>query len=91
MRLLRPQAVIMISGTLLIVVGIIAVCFQMYSEMTPQGRLTGQPPSQVLGATPNEFHITTRFPGLELIVIGAVLQIVGYLGTSPWKESPPAQ
>ncbi len=88
MRSSKPQMIIMLSGALLIAIGIAAVCFQGYMEiMSPK---PFQPPPQSLNANPNQFSITTRFPGLELVIIGAVLEIVGYLGVRPWKDSPPA-
>jgi hypothetical protein len=90
MRLLRPQLIIMLSGALLIVVGVTAVCFQAYMEITSQtldpARFSPGPSNDLL-ARPSEFKITTRFAGIELIVIGALLQIVGYLGTQPWKKT----
>jgi hypothetical protein len=45
-------------------------------------------PSQLLRAQPSELDITTRFPGLEFVVIGALLEMVGYLGNRPWKDPP---
>jgi hypothetical protein len=83
-----PQALIMISGATLILVGIIAVCFQSYSEIMAAagGTVEIQQPQQ-LSAQPTNFSVTTRFPGMELIIIGALLEIVGYVGTRPWKDA----
>ena len=82
-----PQLIIMLSGTLLIIVGVAAVCFQSYIEITSRTfDQFGAGLSNTLVAQPNQFHITTRFPGLELVVVGALLEIVGYLGTRPWNE-----
>jgi uncharacterized membrane protein len=32
--------------------------------------------------------LSTRFVGLEIIVVGAVLEIAGFLGVRPWKAKP---
>jgi hypothetical protein len=39
-----------------------------------------------MSAQPTNFTVTTRFPGIELIIMGALLEIVGYVGTRPWKD-----
>jgi hypothetical protein len=82
-----PQALIMASGATLIFVGIVAVCFQSYSEIMASPAVTASPLSQTLSARPTNFSVTTRFPGIELIIIGALLEIVGYVGTRPWKDA----
>ena len=88
---MRPQMLIMSSGALLILCGIAMVAFQSYSEMTSRAPSVS-PPSQRADVTPSQISVTTRFPGIELVAIGALLQIVGYLGTQPWKgpSSPQA-
>jgi hypothetical protein len=79
---MRPQILIMSTGTLLILCGIAMVAYQSYSEITSK-----HPgfPSQSATVAPGQISVTTRFPGIELVAIGALLQIVGYLGTQPWK------
>jgi hypothetical protein len=77
----------MTSGAILILVGIIAVCVQGYFEITapPNGGAQRQQQQQ-MSAQPTNFTVTTRFPGIELIIMGALLEIVGYVGTRPWKD-----
>jgi hypothetical protein len=81
-----PQALIMISGATLILVGIIAVYFQGYSEIMAAtgGQMQQQ---QQLSAQPTNFSVKTRFPGIELIIIGALLEVVGYVGARPWNDA----
>ncbi len=85
---MRPQMLIMSSGALLILCGIAMVAYQGYSEITSQQ--SGVQQQQSASVAPGQISVTTRFPGIELVAIGALLQIVGYLGTQPWKgPSPP--
>jgi hypothetical protein len=85
---MRPQMLIMSSGALLILCGIAMVAYQGYSEITSQ-QSGFQQQQQTASVAPGQISVTTRFPGIELIAIGALLQIVGYLGTQPWKGRLP--
>ena len=85
---MRPQMLIMFSGALLILCGIPMVVYQSYSEIT--SKRSGFAP-QSASVTPSQLSVTTRFPGIELVAIGALLEIVGYLGTQPWKGPSPPQ
>jgi hypothetical protein len=80
-----PQMLIMVSGALLILVGVIAVCLQSYRETNTPNLTAGL--TQELKAAPTSFQVTTRFPGIELIIIGAVLELAGYFGSRPWSGS----
>ena len=40
------------------------------------------------GIHKGEFKVTTRFPEVEMIITGMVLEIVGYLGARPWRSEP---
>jgi hypothetical protein len=77
-----PQAIILISGAILILIGIIAVCLQSYHEVMA-GPVTQTNDLSVWLNT--RLKVTTRFPGIEMIVIGSFLEIVGYLGARPWR------
>jgi hypothetical protein len=81
-----PQATIMITGALLILLGVVAVGVQIFSEFGGASIVPQQ--SQQMHASTTDFQVTTRFPGIELVIIGAVLEIVGYLGTRPWSGIP---
>ena len=83
-----PQSIIMLSGVVLIVFGLTAIGFQMIADWR---KPAGTPPqaiglSQSLTASSSQFQVTTHYVGMELVVIGAVLEIVGYLGLGPWRK-----
>lgn len=80
-----PQALIMGSGLLLILLGLFATGFQMWAEsmLVPTN---GQPVSQRILVSPKELGASTRFVGLELVLVGALLEIVGYVATRPWRS-----
>jgi hypothetical protein len=87
---LWPLVTIMISGAFLILIGILFVHGQMNAEMAMAKSMMGalaEHPSQSFQARLPDFEVTTRFPGVELVAIGAMLQIVGYLGGRPWTSS----
>jgi hypothetical protein len=63
---------------------------QGYSEIRSPATNEVQQQQQATIATSGQISVKTRFPGIELIAIGAVLQIVGFLGAQPWKGRPPA-
>jgi hypothetical protein len=89
---MRPQMLIMSSGALLILCGVAMVAYQGYSEITSQqSGVQEQQQQQSASIAPGQISVKTRFPGIELVAIGALLQIVGYLGTQPWKGSSPPQ
>jgi hypothetical protein len=79
-----PQATIMFSGLALIVVGILAIGVQLTAEFMVGAPRVVQQQQQIV-VSPNQLDASTRFVGLELVVIGALLQIVGYVATLPWK------
>jgi hypothetical protein len=85
-----PQATIMFSGLALIIVGILAIGMQL-TEETMNGASQAVQQQQIV-VSPSQLNASTRFVGLELVVIGALLQIVGYVTTLPWKGNggPPA-
>jgi hypothetical protein len=56
------------------------VCFQSYLELTAAPETISGPSNEIV-ARPTNFQLKTRFPGLELVVIGALLETVGYFGT----------
>jgi hypothetical protein len=79
------QQIELATGAVLIFVGIIAVCFQSFTEINNPTAAPVAP--NELQARPTDFSIKTRFPGLELIIIGALLETVGFFGSRPWKGS----
>jgi hypothetical protein len=84
-----PQVVIMASGAILILLGILAVCAQLY--IGPVAETSSSPDrqpqaDQKANASAGGTGATSRFAGVDLAAIGAVLLIVGYLGAAPWKD-----
>jgi hypothetical protein len=77
------QITIMLSGTFLVIFGAATVLFQVLGQAnTP----TAMP--QSMQASTTGFITTTHYVGLEIIVVGAVLQIVGFLGRSKKNAAP---
>jgi hypothetical protein len=78
-----PQAIMMISGAALIFLGVVAIGFQLSMEFFDGhqlARAVGQQ-QQSITVSPKSLQASTRFVGLELILVGALLEIVGYLAT----------
>jgi uncharacterized membrane protein YecN with MAPEG domain len=80
-----PQLIILISGAVLIGVGIVAICLQMLTQFMHGDFGSGL---SSLKAFPAQFEVSTSYVGIELVIIGAVLEMVGYMGTGPWKRPP---
>jgi uncharacterized membrane protein HdeD (DUF308 family) len=82
-----PQSIIMLSGVVLIVFGLTAIGFQMIADWRkPAGPPQAVGLSQSLTASSSQFQVSTHYVGMELVVVGAVLEIVGYLGLGPWRK-----
>jgi uncharacterized membrane protein len=81
-----PQLVIMISGAVLMLVSIILIAVQFSHELTQP---EFAPRTRSLEAAPYEgaLKLTTNYVGLVVIALGALLEIVGYVATLPWRES----
>ena len=86
-----PQLIIMLTGAVLIAVGLIFIGMQFQNEARA-GRLMSQPvdpmAQHILVDPKKGVDLTTRFVGLEIIIIGAVLEIAGFLGVRPWRTKP---
>ncbi|MCS3497512.1 hypothetical protein M2189_003530 [Bradyrhizobium japonicum] len=73
----------MFTGLALIILGVLATGAQLTAEFITPGESPRAMQSIVV--SPNRLEAGTRFVGLELIIVGALLQIVGFLSTRPWK------
>lgn len=83
------HAVVLISGALLIVVGIAAACFQLAGEMS-YGGLTPpdiREPGARSGETP-QFTFSTHYVGVELAFIGASMELIAFLGSAFSRRAP---
>jgi len=78
----------MSSGVLLIVVGVAAIGTQLGMEFLHPSISPPISVSQQINVSPNQLSASTHFVGLELVLIGALLEIVGYVSAKPWKELP---
>jgi uncharacterized membrane protein len=83
MKNLWPQALIMGTGLVLVLLGILGIGAQLFVEFTHPGQMQQQQQIQV---SASQLSASTRFVGLELIVVGALLEIVGFFGTRPWRQ-----
>jgi hypothetical protein len=78
-----PQLIIMLSGAALILAGIALIIWQMQHEFAipnfiPEGR------SGTLSTS--GLSVTTTHDGIILAFVGALLQIIGYIGAVPWRS-----
>jgi hypothetical protein len=78
-----PQLIIMVSGAVLIVLGIALVIPQFYIEMQIYAQLKS------IGASGFDaskgIHISTSYVGVMVLGTGATLEIVGYV-SGIWKH-----
>jgi uncharacterized membrane protein len=86
-----PQLIIMLSGAALIVVGVVLVALQLHNEAQAV-HMASQPfdprEQRILVDPGKGVDLTTRFVGLEIIIVGAALEIAGFLGLKPWRAKP---
>ena len=83
-----PQRVVLFSGAVLILVGIIAAVAQLMGELQlfgMQAPAIMEPASGRNAQTP-EFKVSTHYVGVELVVIGAALELGALLGVAFSKE-----
>jgi hypothetical protein len=87
-----PQALIMVSGAVLILCGVIAIMSQLIAETNygqpRESAGTIRQQQQSITVSPGSLQASTRFVGIELVLIGALLEIVGYVSTVPWRNPP---
>ena len=69
----------------LIVVGTILVVFQMILQVKyPEARFSPRSVN-IVGPFKTKAALKTTYSGLVMILIGGLMEIVGYLATAPWK------
>ena len=82
-----PQIIIMLSGAILIVVGLVLVALQFQHDTNMPAHA---PDTRVLETTPTGgLKLTTTYVGLIVLGIGAALEIVGYVAALPWRNGSP--
>ena len=81
----RAQALIMWSGVALICAGVILIGAQIWIQVNVP---TFQAQSRSLGVEGlgTKASLQTTYIGLVLVVVGAFLEIIGYLGARPRSE-----
>jgi len=55
--------------------------------MRPEANAVGQSRSMTLSAGGAEASVNTTYIGLVMIVAGAFLESVGFLGAGPWRNN----
>ena len=82
------QLIIMISGALTLLTGLIMTVHQYAAEAGKGGRNQHRPPhSRNMSFSPTGgFKVATTYVGVLIAAIGALLEIVGYLSTAPWSH-----
>jgi uncharacterized membrane protein len=79
-----PQLIIVISGAVLIVMGMVAIGVQLFNQFMHNDFGGGFSRMDIV---PPRAGLVTSYVGMELVVIGAVLEMVGYIGTAPWRKN----
>jgi hypothetical protein len=75
------QIAVMLSGTFLVIVGVGEIVFQIVKEGIP-----GMSNFSEFHGTGEGFTATTHYVGLELVIVGAILQMASLLGGRFHKE-----
>jgi len=80
-----PQLIIIVSGAVLIVAGIVLVTFQMVVQLKrPKAKFASRS-VDLGGPFKTKAALKTTYAGLVMILLGVVMEIVGYLATAPWR------
>ena len=82
-KLHLPTQIVLFSGALLILVGIFAAMAQLLGELQLFGLkvpVTSEPGSRS-AEVQQKFKVSTHYVGVELIVIGAVLELAALFGS----------
>jgi hypothetical protein len=80
------QLIIMLSGALLVVVGIGLIIAQMWIEVTIPAQEFAKRAATFKGAG-TEATVQTTYVGLTVLYVGAFLEIIGYVAGKPWKPT----
>lgn len=83
-----PQLLIMGTGALAFVVGLVMTVHQYAGESTRSVRTQHRPPGNrnVTFSPTSGFKVQITYVGVLITAIGALLEIVGYLLTAPWSH-----
>ena len=82
----RAQLIIMLSGALLIVVGIGLIIAQMWVEVSIPAHEFAHRSATFEGAG-TKASVQTTYVGLIVLFVGAFLEIIGYVAGKPWKAT----
>jgi hypothetical protein len=96
MNRLLPQLILMLSGAALLVVGVILVFIQVSAaenatdvSAAMSQRVASGPDPKGMEITTHSLDISTKYIGLEVIAIGAALEVFGFLGGALIKLKSP--
>ena len=82
--MLRPQWLIMATGVALVAVGVVLIVAQIWLQITlPEVQFPSR--SANLEGVGAKASVTTTYVGLVLVVIGAFLEVIGFIGSKPWS------
>ena len=86
MRLKHVRTIIMLSGALLIVVGLALTIDQFWLQFHTDKVIPVAARKLGIGAAGAEATLETTYVGLVPMVLGVFLEIVGYIAGRPWKS-----
>jgi uncharacterized membrane protein len=85
------QHIITWSGAFLILVGVALVIAQMFIQVNkPETHSEFASRSLNLQAPGAKAAVQTTYVGLVMIVVGAGLEVVGFVSARPWRQKPNA-
>jgi hypothetical protein len=82
----RAQLIIMVCSAILIIFGLGLIAVQMWVQVTAPD-IEFRPRGIGLETMGTKASVNTTYVGLIIVVVGAFLEIVGYLASKPWKSS----
>jgi uncharacterized membrane protein len=80
-----PQLIVIVSGAVLMLTGIVLVVIEMRIQMNSPGTKRITRSFNVSGPFKTKATLKTTYAGLVMILLGAVMEVVAYLATAPWK------
>jgi hypothetical protein len=75
----------MLTGTFLILVGVGLIVAQIWLQVTSPETAFPVRSLEIEGAGAKA-SLKTTYVGLVLVVVGAVLEAIGFLASKPWKQ-----
>lgn len=80
-----PQLIIIVSGAVLMLTGIVLVAIEMRIQQGQPVEKRATRSFNVSGPFKTKASLKTTYAGLVMILLGVAMEVVGYLATAPWK------